>query len=150
MEKDKDQSKVWEKVKDINGDNKTLTSTGTYTALTNSSEFTKKLDGYIHFFQNKFASEPNVIGVVIVTGNKVLGCDLFATTALFSSQFPSLLHSYAAEVILNGKPVMAAAPVVKVYMDKLLKDETTQKVTMKQKGSTFEEKGKKLRISSFD
>ena len=91
-----------------------------------------------------------MIGVVIVTGNKVLGCDMFATHDLFARQFESLLHSYATEAILNGKPVSIKPETVKAYMDKLLNDEKTQLQTLKQKGSSFTEKGKKLRVSSFD
>jgi hypothetical protein len=149
VEKDKDQSKVWSKVEDINTANKTQTATKTYTAISNSESFNKKLDGYIKFFRDKF-NDPNIIGVVVVTGNKVLGCDLFATNAIFKGQIQSLLHSYATEAILNGAAVTASTQTVKNYMDKLLKDETTQKQTLKQKGNSFTNNGKKIRVSSFD
>jgi ARG and Rhodanese-Phosphatase-superfamily-associated Protein domain len=150
VEKDKDQSKVWQKVEEMNLENKTTTPTKTYTALTNSTDFNNKLAGYIKFFTNKFAADTNIIGVIVVTGNRVLGCDMFATPALFKSQYQSLLHSYVTEVILKGQPVTADTSVVKIYMDKLLKDETTQKATLKQKGNAFIENGKKLRVSNFD
>jgi len=150
VEKQKDQGKVWEKVDEINNSNKTATSTKTYTALTNSADFTKKLDKYIGFYKSKFANDPAVIGVVVVTGNKVLGCDMFATHDLFIQQYESLLHSYATEAILNGKPVTASPAIVKTYMDKLLNDENIQLQTLKEKGNSFTEKGKKLRVSSFD
>jgi hypothetical protein len=150
VEKEKDQSKVWSKVEEINTNNKTTTDTKTYTAINSSADFTKKLNGYLQFFKNKFVADSNVIGVVIVTGNKVLGCDMFGTPALFGSQFQSLLHSYATEAIISGKPVTITTPVVKAYMDKLLNNEATQQSTLKQKGNAFVEKGKKLRVSSFD
>jgi hypothetical protein len=150
VEKEKDQSKVWSKVEEINTKNKTQTSTKTYTAINTSDSFSKKLDGYIKFFNKKLASDPNIIGVVVVTGNKVLGCDLFASNSLFAGQIQSLLHSYATEVILNGAPVTVSSQVVKNYMDQLLKDEATQKQTLKQKGNAFTSNGKKLRVSSFD
>lgn len=150
VEKEKDQSKVWQKVDEINTSNKTTTNTKTYTALTNSAEFTQKLNKYLAFFKPKFASAPTVIGVVVVSGNKVLGCDMFATHDLFIQQYESLLHSYATEAILNGQPVTASPAVVKAYMDKLLNDEQTQRQTLKEKGNSFTDKGKKLRVSSFD
>jgi hypothetical protein len=150
VETEKDQSKVWSKVEEINTNNKTTTATKTYTAITGSTDYTKKLNAYLQFFKNKFVADSNVIGVVIVTGNKVLGCDMFATPALFSSQFQSLLHSYATEAIISGKPVTITAFVVKDYMDKLLSNEATQQSTLKQKGNAFVEKGSKLRVSSFD
>jgi hypothetical protein len=79
-----------------------------------------------------------------------LGCDLFATNSIFKGQLQSLLHSYATEAILNGKPVTIPVHTVKSYMDKLLKDETTQKLTLKEKGNSFTTNGKKIRVSSFD
>lgn len=149
VEKDKDQSKVWSKVEEINTTNKTQTSTKTYTAISSSESFNKKLDAYVRFFNNKFADQ-NIIGVIVVTGNKVLGCDLFATNAIFKGQIQSLLHSYATEAILNGSPVTISTQTVRNYMDKLLKDEPTQKETLKQKGNSFTSNGKKIRVSSFD
>lgn len=150
VEKEKDQAKVWSKVEEINTENKTPTATKTYTALTNSADYSKKIKAYVSFFQKKLGTEKNLIGVVVVTGNKVLGCDLFATPALFNGQLPSLLHSYATEAILSGKSVTAQAAVVKTYMDKILKDEATQMATLKEKGTVFAEGGKKLRVSCFD
>ena len=149
VEKDKDQTKVWSKVEEINSTNKTQTATKTYTAISNSESFNKKLDAYLKFFNNKF-NDPNIIGLVVVTGNKVLGCDLFATNSIFKGQLQSLLHSYATEAILNGSPVTATTQTVKAYMDHLLKDEATQKQTLKQKGNSFTTDGKKIRVSSFD
>jgi hypothetical protein len=149
VEKDKDQSKVWSKVEEINTANKTQTSTKTYTAISSSESFNKKLDAYVRFFSNKFADQ-NIIGVIVVTGNKVLGCDMFATNAIFKGQIQSLLHSYATEAILNGSPVTISTQTVRNYMDKLLKDEPTQKETLKQKGNSFTSNGKKIRVSSFD
>ena len=149
VEKEKDQAKVWDKVEEINDKNRTVTATKTYTAISSSSSFTQKMDGYLKFFNNKF-SDPNIIGLVVVTGNRVMGCDLFATNALFRGQLQSLLHSYATEAILNGAPVVTSSQTVKNYMDSLLKDETVQKQTLKEKGSSFIHGGKKLRVSSFD
>ena len=150
VEKEKDQSKVWNKVDELNTANKTVTSTKTYTAMTQSADFNKKLDQYISFFKNKFNKDSNVVGVVVVTGDKVIGCDLFATHDLFIKQFESLLHSYATEAIVKGKPVNITTKTVSSYTDKLLANEKVQEATLKEKGNAFSEKGKKLRVSSFD
>jgi hypothetical protein len=150
VEKEKAQDKVWDKVEELNARNVTITDTKTYTALSNNGNYSKQLSQYITFFQKQLARDSNIIGVVVVSGNKVLGCDLFATPALFRSQFPSLLHGYATEAIVNGAKVTIAPAVVKAYTDKLLKDENTQKTFLKEKGNAFVDKGRKLRVSSFD
>jgi hypothetical protein len=150
VEKEKDQSKVWSKVDELNTANKTVTSTKTYTAMTQSADFTKKMDQYISFFKNKFDKDSSVVGVIVVTGDKVIGCDMFATHNLFLKQYESLLHSYATEAIVSGKPVNISPTTVRAYANKLLDNEAVQKETLKQKGNSFTEKGKKLRVSSFD
>lgn len=150
VEKEKDQAKVWKKVDDLNAANKTETATKTYTAMTQSADFTKKLNQYLSFFKNKFDKDSSVIGVVVATGNKVIGCDMFATHDLFKKQFESLLHSYATEAIVTGKPVTIKTKEVKAYTDKLFASESVQQATLKEKGNSFSEKGKKLRVSSFD
>ena len=150
VEKEKDQSKVWSKVDELNSTNKTETSTKTYTAMTQSADFTKKLDQYLTFFKNKFDKDSTVIGVVVVTSNKVIGCDMFATHDMFLKQYQSLLHSYATEAIVNGKPITITTQTVKSYTDKLMANEAVQQSTLKEKGNTFQNKGKKLRVSSFD
>ena len=150
IEKDKDQSKVWSKVDELNTSNKTQTETKTYTAMNNSAEFNNKLGRYLAFFKNKFSADKEVIGVIIVSGNKVLGCDMFATHDLFLIQYESLLYSYATEAIVNGRTVSISAAIVKSYTDELMANERAQEATIKRKGNSFVEKGKKLRVSSFD
>ena len=150
VEKDMDQSKVWAKVEEINTKNNTTTSTKTYTALGNSKDYQKKLAEYLAYFSGKFSGQGDVIGVVVVSGDTVLGCDMFATGELFQQHYGSLLHSYVTEAILNGSPVHISTAKVKGYMDQLLTSEQMQTTTLKLKGNSFVEKNKKLRVSSFD
>jgi hypothetical protein len=149
VEKEEDQAKVWDKVAELNKTNNTETDTKTYTAITNSADYNKKLERYLKFFSSKF-KQPEVIGVIIVSGDKVLGCDLFATHDLFALQFESLLHSYITEAILSGKPVNVKNSTVKQYSDKLMGDEKSQASMVKEKGSSFTAGNRKLRVSSFD
>jgi hypothetical protein len=150
VEKEADQQKVWSKVDEINSKNKTVSDTKTYTAIDRSAAFKTKLNAYLLFFKTRFSSEQDVIGVVVASGDKVFGCDMFATPQLFKQNFDNLLHAYSTEAILNGKPPTISSNAVKGYMDKLLTNEQMQESTLKEKGNKFEEKGKKLRVTSFD
>lgn len=150
VEKESDQSRVWNEVATINQKNKTTTSTKTYTAITSSTELSDQLSQYSSYFLNKLKTQNDIIGVIVVTGDRVVGCDLFATHNLFAAQLESLLQSYATEAILNGKPVSVKDQAVKAYADNLLKSENAQSATIKAKGSSFSHNGKKLRVSNFD
>lgn len=149
IEKEKNQSKVWDKVSEINAANGTSTSSGTYTAITQSKDFSEKLKQYLAFFKNKFNADDKVIGVIVVTGNKVVGCDMFATNDLFKKNFENLLASYATEAIMHGSNVNISAAVVQQYMDKLLSNEKQQETTLDEKGNKFINNGMKIRVSSY-
>jgi len=150
VEKEKDQSKVWSKVTEINSKNKSENLTGTYTELDQSSNHKSRLNKYLSFFTPVIKAEKDIVGVIVVTGDKVIGADIFATHELFMQNLDGLLHSYATEVILNGKPVTVSQATVDRYVTDLLSNEKKQEETLKTKGSKFENKGKKIRISSFD
>ena len=150
VEKEARQGEVWKKVDELNSANKTSNDTKTYTAMTNSADYRKQLNEYTSYFKEKLGKEENLIGVLIVSGDKVLGCDMFATPALFKQNLDNLLNSYATEAILNGKPVEVKPATVKTYFDSLLSDETKQEETLKVKGKSFSDKGKKLRVSSYE
>lgn len=150
VEKSADQSKVWNEVDVINQKNKTTSGTKTYTAISSSANLNKEMNEYTQFFKGKLKAESDVIGVVIVVGDRVVGTDLFATHDLFAGQLESLLQSYATEAVLNGKAVGIKQETVKLYADNLFKSEKTQTATLKAKGSSFSHNGKKLRVSSFD
>ena len=150
VDKSANQSAVWSKVDALNVANSTSSTTKTYTAINQSTDFTNKLKSYTDFFKSKFTNEKDVIGVIVVSGNKVLGCDMFATADLFKKNFENLLASYATEAIISGSAVTVNAETVKKYMDKLLSDEASQSSTIKEKGKVFVNEGKKMRVSSYE
>ena len=145
----KDQSTVWDKVKEVNVKNKTETSTGTYAALDKSKDYTDKVNKYVNYFRSQLGKEPNVIGFVAASGNKVIGCDMFATSTLFTQQADNLLKSYATEAITNGAPVTVGNATVKTYLDKLLLDESTRPKTIEKEGKEFKKEGKTLHLSTY-
>jgi hypothetical protein len=150
VDQKQNQGEVWAKVDSINKLNSTSSSTRTYTAINKSGDFTKKLKAYTDYFRDKFTNEKDVIGVVVVSGKKVLGCDMFATSALFKNNFENLIASYATDAIISGSRVTADQPTVKNYMDKLLKSEEEQTATIKEKGKVFTNGGKKMRVTSYE
>lgn len=148
-EVDKDQSKVWDKVAEVTTKNKSETETGTFAALNNSKEYKDKTDKYVAFFTSQLAGEKNVIGVIAASGDKIIGCDMFATSILFSQQAENLLKSYSTEAITNGAPVKISNAAVKTYADNLLQNEAKQKQMIEQDGKEFKKEGKVLHLSVY-
>jgi hypothetical protein len=107
-------------------------------------------DEYFRFFRDKLArTDSNVVGFVAISGDKVIGSDVYNSTDLFYNQADPLLHGYIDEVIQSGAPVTLKDPPVHRYMDKLLKDEASQAAFVKDNGAIFREAGVVVHVNTF-
>lgn len=145
----KNQQEVWDKVAETTTKNKATTSTGTLTALKESGDFSKELKQYTDYFNSMIFNEGDVIGVIAVSGDQVLGCDMFATHELFGKHYQNLINSYATEAITNGKAVKLPYEKVQQYLMTVIEDEKKQEDEVQKKGTMLKESGKKVHISTF-
>jgi hypothetical protein len=148
--KEKNQSAVWDEVGKTVKKNKTETSSGTYTSLVNSDEYNKEMNAYLGYFKKALAANPRCIGFVGVSGDKIIGCDIFATTYLFNTQSETILKGYITEAIINGDAVKIAYNVVEKYLNDLLTNQQEkQDEVIGKKGGQFIHNNKKLHITTF-
>lgn len=145
---DKNQSQVWDKVEEVTVANHAESETQTLNALEKNADYQEELQSYENRFADLPTAAPSVIGVVAVTGDRVIGCDMFATPALFRNAYPDLLKSYASEAITSGATVIISNAAVDKYIAHIL-DERNQKERVNEKGQMFEQNGKKMHISTF-
>lgn len=147
----KDQQEVWNKVAETTEKNKARTSTGTLTALKESGDFSKELKKYIDYFEPLIVNEDDVIGVIAVSGDNILGCDMFATHELLKEHYHNLVNSFATEAITSGKTVQVQYDKVNQYLDTIIEDERKQENEVQKKGTMLKDKEgkKKLHISTF-
>jgi len=145
----KDQREVWKKVAETTEKNNAKSSSGTLTELRNSSSYSDELKKYLAHYSSLLAPEPDVIGVIAVTGDVILGCDMFATHDIFKKHYPNLLNSYASEAITSGKPATVPFDKVESYLDAIIKDESRQEEEVEKKGTILKQGKKKIHISTF-
>lgn len=148
--KDKDQGKVWQKVADINTKAGTTTNTGTYTALSNSPKHTAEVKAYMAQFKKTLAADQTIVGVLAVTGSRIIGCDIYGTPQLFRENSANILNSYISEAVYNGSDVTITDAEVGQYLDNLLTDEVKQDKMLEKNGRSLKVKGKKIKITAFD
>lgn len=146
---DKNQQKVWDNVAQVTAKNKASSSSGSYTALDTSKKYNDELKAYLDYFNAAMKGQGNVIGVVACTGNKVIGCDMFATPAMFKQYFDNLMSSYSTEAISNGAAATASHQTVQKYLDGFLADESKQESEVQKNGTILKSKGKKLHLATF-
>jgi hypothetical protein len=146
----KDQNEVWNKVSETTEKNKAQTSSGTLTALKDAGDFSAELKAYTAHFGNLFKDQNDVIGVIAVSGDKILGCDMFATHALFEKHYVNLINSYATEAITTGDVVNMGYDRVNDYLKSIIADEGKQEKEVEKKGTMLKDKNRKLHISTFN
>jgi protein involved in ribonucleotide reduction len=103
VKKTDDQQAVWNEVDAVRSTFNITTPTKNYTGLESSEDFTKQRNDYLNFFNDKFERTDDVIGIVAVSGNKILGTDIFGHPELFKKQYKSLIHSYVTEALAADK-----------------------------------------------
>jgi hypothetical protein len=146
---DKNQSTVWQKVAEVTEKQDATTSTGTYTALSNSKKLNTELPLYTQFFNNAFSKIPNCVGFVGVSGDKIIGCDIFADNSIFKKQLRNLLQSYCTEAISTGKIAVPSYAKVNTYIQGYLSEEQHQDEKIERIGKKYEYKGKKLHVNTY-
>ncbi|WP_299458674.1 DUF6569 family protein [uncultured Microscilla sp.] len=149
VDTEKKQQKVWKEVARSNAKNAVKSGTNAYTEQKKNAKFKKEYAAYTHFFKDKFKGKNDVIGVIVATGNRVVGCDMFASPHLFQSQYQNLLGSYINEAVTDGAPVNIAETRVEKYMSDLLDKELKNETELKKKGKVFKHNRKKLHVSKY-
>jgi hypothetical protein len=105
---------------------------------------------YFNYFMDKFRhSDSTIVGFIALSGDKVIGSDIFDGTYLFYHQLEPVLWGYIDEAIGSGSPVTLQDAAVKRYADRLLKDEKSQEDFVKDNGKIFRIGGHVVHVNTF-
>ena len=144
------QVQIWLEIDRQLQEGKFKNKTSAYMSRFEDKKYIKESDEYFKFFMGHFArTDSNVVGFVAITGDKIIGTDIFDGTDLFYPQLDPLLHGYIDEAMEAGAPVTLKNPPVRRYMDKLLQDEHSQQQFVKDKGTIFKEGGRVIHVNTY-
>ena len=116
VQRTNNQQEVWAAVSRVTTANGANSHTATYAALETATDSKAKRDAYLRHFGQQLAEIPNVVGVVAVSGDKVLGVDIFGHNNLFIREYAALLHGFAAEAASSGgSPTLSDQEVQRVF-----------------------------------
>jgi hypothetical protein len=144
-----DQSAVWSQVSEVTKKNNSQSGTDNFNAVYSNKEFMEEFNSYSGFFKTSFGSISNCIGFVGISGNKIVGCDIFATSELFYQQFESLVAAYITEAITVNETPSLKDNEIQDYLKSFLTASENQDEMIQKKGKSFEHNGNKLHIATF-
>lgn len=150
LDKSKNQVLIWREIFNELDKDKVKAPSLSYLSRGQDKKFTALEKEYWDFFKDKFSkADSTIVGVVCVSGNDIIGCDIFAATNLFYGQLEPMMHGYIDEAIVHGSPVNIAEAKIRSYIDKLLKDEPSQEDFIKANGKAYRQNGKIIHITTY-
>ena len=120
-----------------------------YTARKLDKKYVLQEEEYFRFFYDKIIKDSSITGFVCVSGDKVIGVDVFAGNNLFREELEPLLRGYIEEAIVRGSIVTAPDSTVKKYLDKVLTSERGQEEYLKKNGKIFRYEEKVYHITGY-
>jgi hypothetical protein len=150
LDENKNQVLIWKEIDNQLQQGGFKSATNEYLSRTIEKKPTSFGEEYFNFFKEKFKkSDSTIVGFVAISGNKIIGSDIYAEANLFYNQLEPLLRGYTDEAAYFGTPVSIADKTVKDYIDKLLMDEKTQQEFVNKNGKIFRYNGRVIHINTF-
>jgi hypothetical protein len=146
----KNQVLIWHEISRQLEENHIPNKTAAYLSRNIDKKMVQLNDAYYNFFKGKFkTADSTIVGIVCMSGDKVIGSDIYASTDLFYNQLDPLLKGYCDQALYMGKPVTITREDEKIYLDKLLTDKQSQEAFLKDNGKIFRQHGQVIHINSF-
>ena len=150
LDQSKNQVLVWKEVLSQLDRSGTKSPTLAYAAHRSDKKFTPEQDAYIRYFNEKFKNaESTITGFVCMSGDKVIGCDIYAGNNLFYGELQPLLHGYIEEAITTGSTSVINNKKIKEYLDPILSSEGTQDAYLKKNGKMYKYREKVVHITGY-
>ncbi|HUP12040.1 MAG TPA: DUF6569 family protein [Niastella sp.] len=141
---------VWKEIFSQLNNSGTNAPTLAYLSRRNDKKFTPAQNEYLRYFNEKFKNaDSSITGFVCMSGDRVIGCDIYAGNNLFYGELQPLLHGYIEEAILKGSPPVMKDEEVKEYLNPILTSEAVQESYLKKNGKMYKYKEKVVHITGY-
>jgi hypothetical protein len=105
---------------------------------------------YLNYFTRRYHNgDSNYAGFIFITGDRILSTEIFATPALLEMSFTNMLNSYIQTAIKTGASPTVDAGRQKAFLDKVLLNESAQKIYVTAHGKFFKNEGKLIHLIAY-
>jgi len=149
----RNQALIWKEISNQLEAGKVKNKTLAYLSRQQDKSYSALQMEYWNFFQKKFyrtlRKDSNIVGLVCMTSDKIIGSDIFAAGNLFYGQLQPMLMGYIEEAIVFGGSCSVADTQVRKYLDQFLKDEKQQEEFVKKNGKQYKSGGKVYHLTTY-
>jgi len=150
LDESKNQVLIWKEINNQLERDKIKNKTLSYLSREKDKAFILQQSDYWQFFENKFRqTDSNIVGIVCMSGDSIIGSDIFCGSNLFYGKLQPLLQGYIEEASVFGAAPVVADKLVRSYLDQFLKDEVSQEAFVKKNGKLFKSGGKVIHITTY-
>lgn len=150
LDQSKNQVKIWNEISKQLDSVKILSPTLAYAAPHPDRKIGLLRDEYLQYFLERFRNpDSSIIGFVCVSGNKIIGSDVFAANNLFYNTLDALLPGYIEEAIRFGNIPNVNDRLIKTYMDQFLTDERSQEQYLRKNGKIYKYNQNVIHLTAY-
>ena len=143
------QKKVWNEIRKRFRKRRLFHKTNSFLALMGEKIMVDTSNIYFENLLPRFRnSDSSMIGFVAVTGNQVLGADVFISPELFFNNLETTLRVYIDAAVMTGSPPVIPIREIKDYCRRLFEPETQEKF-LRRYGNVLRYNGQIIHITSY-
>lgn len=150
MDQSKNQVLIWKEVYAQLSGSKIKSKTLAYGAWRSNKENHLNQSDYLGCFLEKInPSDSTILGIICISGDKILGTDIFAANNLFMDESSAILAGYIEEAIKTGAEPEVKDGEVELAMYPILNDEISQEEYCRKNGKLYKYKGKVFHVTGY-
>ncbi|MBI2730538.1 MAG: hypothetical protein HYX40_07290 [Sphingobacteriales bacterium] len=143
------QKKVWGEIRKRFRKRRFYNKTNSYLALMGEKVMVDTGNIYYENLLPQFrSSDSSIIGFVAVTGNQVLGADVFISPELFFNTLEFTLRLYIDAAVMTGSPPVVPVKNIKDYCEQLFEPKTQEKF-IRRYGNALRYNGQIIHLTSY-
>ncbi|GAC1448737.1 MAG: hypothetical protein NVSMB7_10430 [Chitinophagaceae bacterium] len=150
IDETRSQVQIWKEINSQLERDKIKNKTLAYLSRDKDKTFIQLQNEYWPFFEKKLGQpDSNIVGMVCMSGDKILGSDIFISSNLFYGKLQALMQGYIEEAIIFGSLPTVTDDRTRKYLDQFLQDEASQEEFVKKNGKLFKAGGKVIHITTY-
>ncbi len=150
LDQTKSQVQVWKEIDNQLDRDKIKNKTLAYLSREKDKVFTLQQNDYWQFFEKRLSPpDSNIVGILCLSGDKILGSDIFISPHLFYGKLPGLLQGYIEEATVFGNTPSVSNDRAHSYLDQFLQNEPAQEEFVKKNGKLFKAGGKVIHLTTY-